>query len=102
MNSSKKIDGEKIQQMAALARIGIGSEEAVRYAEQMNSILDYMEILQEIDTEGVEMTLQVTGLKNVTRADQVITETDPQALLEVSTLPKIAGQIAVRAVLKEE
>lgn len=97
-----KIDVEKIHHIAKLSRLGISDEEAARYAGQMNSILEYMDILNEVNTDGVEMTLQVNGLKSVTRTDEVQVESDPEALLEVSTLPKIAGQIAVRAVIKEE
>lgn len=97
-----QIDAEKIHHMAKLSRLGISDEEALRYAGQMNSILQYMEILKEVNTDGVEMTLQVNDLKSVTRADEVQAEENPGALLEVSMLPKIAGQIAVRAVLKEE
>lgn len=99
---AKKIDAEKVQHIAKLSRLGISSEEADRYAKQMNSVMDYMEILNEVNTDGVEMTLQVTGLQSVTRPDVIEVDADPSALLNASTLPKVGGQIAVRAVLKEE
>jgi len=99
---SSKIDLAKIQHIAKLARLGISDEEAAEYAAQMNIVLGYMDILNDVETEGVDMTLQVTDLKNVTREDVVMAEVNPGALLETSTLPKISGQIAVRAVIKEE
>ena len=68
-NSSPKIDQEKIKHIAHLSRIGISDEQAQKYATQMESILDYMKILEEVKTDGVEMTTQVTGLKSVTRPD---------------------------------
>lgn len=98
----KKIDAEKIKHIAHLARIGINDAEAEQYAGQMNSILDYMKILEEVNTDGVEMTMQVTGLKNVTRADQPVMEESADSLLAATALPKISNQIAVRAVIKEE
>ena len=101
-NSSPKIDQEKIKHIAHLSRIGISDEEAQKYASQMESILEYMEILGEVQTEGVEMTTQVTGLQSVTRADEVKMEVDPEALMNCTVLPKISGQIAVKAVIKEE
>ena len=101
-NTSPKIDAEKIKHMAQLSRIGISDEEAVKYAGQMESILDYMKILEEVNTDGVEMTTQVTGLKSVTRADEVIVDTSPSELLATSVLPKVGGQIAVKAVIKED
>lgn len=100
--SAPKIDVARIHHIAKLARIGISDEEAEKYAGQMNSVLGYMDILNEVKTDGVEMTLQVNNLKNVTRADEVKVEVDSAALLETSSLPKISGQIAVRAVIKEE
>lgn len=97
-----RIDAERIKHVAKLSRLGISDEEATRYAGQMNSVLEYMDILKEVNTEGVEMTLQVNGLKNMTRADEIQAQANPEELLAVSTLPKMAGQIAVRAVIKEE
>jgi aspartyl-tRNA(Asn)/glutamyl-tRNA(Gln) amidotransferase subunit C len=99
---TKTVDAEKIKHIAHLARIGISDEDAGRYALQMNSVLDYMKILEEVDTGKVEMTLQVNGLNNVSRPDEVRMEERPEDLLKVSPLPQIAGQIAVKAVIKEE
>ncbi len=100
--AEQKIDATKLKHIAQLSRIGISDQEAEKYAGQMNSILDYMKILEEVNTEGVEMTLQVTNLKNITRPDFVETTVNPEVLLATSTLPKISGQIAVKAVIKEE
>lgn len=100
--AEQKIDATKLKHIAQLSRIGISDQEAEKYAGQMNSILDYMKILEEVNTEGVEMTLQVTNLKSVTRPDFVEATVNPEALLATSTLPKISGQIAVKAVIKEE
>lgn len=100
--AEQKIDAEKLKHIANLARIGISDQEAEKYALQMNSILDYMKILEDAPTEGVEMTTQVTGLKSVTRPDEILVDAVADDLLNCTTLPKISGQIAVRAVIKEE
>lgn len=100
--AEQKIDATRLKYIAQLARIGISDQEAEKYANQMNSVLDYMKILEEVNTDGIEMTLQVTNLKSVTRPDVVEATVDPQALLSTSALPKISGQIAVKAVIKEE
>ena len=100
--SKNAVDAETIKHVAHLARIGIDDEEAGEYALQMNSVLDYMKILEEVDTNSVEMTLQVNDLKNVTRPDEVSADVSPADLLAVSPLSKISGQIAVKAVIKEE
>lgn len=101
-SSAKSVDVEKVKQIAHLARIGINDKQAEEYAGQMNSVLDYMKILSEVDVSDVEMTMQVNGLHSVTRKDEVNMEEDCAELLDVSQLPKISGQIAVRAVIGEE
>ena len=62
---------EEIQHIALLARLGLTDEEVEKYSDQLSSILDYIEQLKEVDTEGVEPTAQVTGLENVMREDEI-------------------------------
>ena len=70
-----------------------------KFAGQITGILEYVDVLNEVDTEGVEPTYQVTGLTNVTQADEVATkDCTPEELLEVSPLDKKARQIVVKNV----
>ena len=39
------------------------------YAKQLTAVLDYVEQLNEVNTDKVAETCQVTGLKNVMRTD---------------------------------
>ncbi len=59
----------EIKKIAILARIKLMPEEEKRYAETISAVLDYMKILNEVDTKGVEPTSQVTGLEDVYRED---------------------------------
>ena len=63
---------EEVRKIAQLARIELTPEELARHAETMSAVLDYMNILNEVDTTGVEPTFQVTGLENVYRDDEVV------------------------------
>jgi len=54
-----------------LARLHLDEEEKAKYTEQLNSILDYMEKLNQLDTEKVEPTSHVLPIKNVFRKDKV-------------------------------
>lgn len=63
---------EEVVKIAQLARIELTPEEQARYAETISAVLDYMNILNEVDTAGVEPTFQVTGLENVYRDDIVV------------------------------
>lgn len=63
------ISAEELKKIAQLARIKLTPDEEKRYAETISVVLDYMKILNEVDTAGVEQTSQVTGLEDVVRAD---------------------------------
>lgn len=95
-----KLSKEQIEKLAQLARLTLTEEEKERYSTQLTSILDYVEILKELDTTGVAETSQVTGLVNVTRPDEVgKTLATPDELLEASPLPKMEHQIRVKRIL---
>jgi aspartyl-tRNA(Asn)/glutamyl-tRNA(Gln) amidotransferase subunit C len=62
---------DEVKKIAQLARIKLTPEEEQRHAVTISAVLDYMNILNEVDTSGVEPTFQVTGLEDIVRADEV-------------------------------
>ncbi|HIS47803.1 MAG TPA: Asp-tRNA(Asn)/Glu-tRNA(Gln) amidotransferase subunit GatC [Candidatus Scybalocola faecigallinarum] len=54
-----------------LAKLSLSNEERVRAMEKMQEILDYMEKLNELDTENVEPLVNLYERGNVFREDQV-------------------------------
>lgn len=62
---------DEVRKIAQLARLNLTEKEIKRHAETISVVLDYMKILDEVDTEGVEITSQVTGLSDVMRPDEV-------------------------------
>jgi len=95
-----KITKEQVAKIAKLARLKLTDKELEMFTGQLGDILEYMEVLDEVDTEGVEPTSQVTGLTNVMREDEV--ESDfctKDELLDCSPLPVERGQIKVKKVL---
>lgn len=64
----KNITVEDVKKIATLAHINVNDQEAQKYADQLASILGYIEKLDEIDTKGIEFKSQ-TDLKNVFRED---------------------------------
>lgn len=63
---------EEVRKIARLARIDLTPSEEKRHAETISVVLDYMKVLNEVYTTGVEPTAQVTGLSNVCREDAVV------------------------------
>lgn len=64
-----KLSPEAVDHVALLARLGLTTEERERMREQLSSILDHVERLQEVDTEAISPTAQVITLSNVMRPD---------------------------------
>lgn len=64
-----QLSKSEVQHIANLARLELTDAEVATYGEQLSAVLDYMEVLKEVDVTGVEPTAQVTGLTNVARDD---------------------------------
>ncbi|OGL35064.1 hypothetical protein A3F65_01845 [Candidatus Saccharibacteria bacterium RIFCSPHIGHO2_12_FULL_47_16b] len=65
-----KLTRDQVLKLAHLSRLKLSEEEIERFREELAEILDYVKQLENADTKGLEPTYQVTGLKNVTRADK--------------------------------
>lgn len=65
-----KITEAEVRKVAALARLDLTEQEVATYAEQLSAILGYVEELQNVDTDNVKITSQVTGLSNIMREDK--------------------------------
>ena len=67
-----KITDADIRKLAILSRLKLTDNEIPKYKQEISSIMQYVEILQNVDLSGLEPTSQVTGLQNVIRADELI------------------------------
>lgn len=93
------LDVEQVKHIAKLARLGLGKEEQEKFSRQLSEILAHMEMLNEVDTDKVEPTSQVTGLTNVTREDKVVRICGKEELLACTGLPVEKDQIKVKPVI---
>jgi len=66
-----QISHATVLRLAQLSRLQLDDEEADALAADITEILGYVEQLDELNTDGVEPTYQVTGLENVWREDIV-------------------------------
>ncbi|PJA89852.1 MAG: Asp-tRNA(Asn)/Glu-tRNA(Gln) amidotransferase GatCAB subunit C [Candidatus Magasanikbacteria bacterium CG_4_9_14_3_um_filter_32_9] len=71
-----KLTKQEIEDVARLARLNLTEEEKENYAEQLSAVLGYVELLNEVDTEGIEETSQMIGLEDIVREDE--TENCPE------------------------
>lgn len=66
-----KITVEDVKKIALLSRLELGNEEIERLTGQLESILEYVDTLSEVDVEGVEPFISAAEEGNVLREDVV-------------------------------
>jgi aspartyl-tRNA(Asn)/glutamyl-tRNA(Gln) amidotransferase subunit C len=85
---------DQILHIAKLARLSLTDKEIKKMPKELSSILSYIDMLNEVNTEGVEPTAQVTGIETRLRNDIVtVSDASPETLLACSALPVTEHQI---------
>ena len=67
--------------MATLARLDLTADEQEQLAGQLDRILEYMDKLNELDTENVEPMSHAVNVVNVLRPDRAVNQPRTEALL---------------------
>jgi len=89
-----QLTADHVRHIAKLARLTLTEEEIIRFTKDLGGIFTLIERLSEVDTSSVAATAQVTGLVNVSRADEIRNGgASPDALLATSPLPIREHQI---------
>ncbi|MEM1300507.1 MAG: Asp-tRNA(Asn)/Glu-tRNA(Gln) amidotransferase subunit GatC [Pseudomonadota bacterium] len=65
------VDTDTVRRVARLARIAVKEEELAPLAGELNTILDWVEQLGEVDVDGVEPMTSVTPMALKQREDKV-------------------------------
>ena len=81
-NYLSMIDREQVRKVAHLARLELTEAEEEQFTRELGSILEYVEQLQELDTENVPPTTRAIDVSNITRADKLEPYPDREALLD--------------------
>ena len=66
-----KITMQEVEHVARLARLELNEREKETMRAQLDSILSYIDKLNELDTSGIEPTSHVLPMTNVFREDDV-------------------------------
>ena len=69
-----EISGETMEYVGILAKLDLSEEEKETAKKDMESMLDYIDKLNELDTSGVEPMSHVFSVDNVFREDEVENE----------------------------
>ena len=65
------ITADDVRKVAHLARLDLPEDTIATFTGQLERILDYVDQLQAVDTEGVPATTRAVEVVNVTREDKV-------------------------------
>ncbi len=64
------LTGDQVRWVAHLARLELSPDELTEFTEQLGRIVDYVNQLQEVNTDGVEPLAHALPIKNVFRPDE--------------------------------
>jgi aspartyl-tRNA(Asn)/glutamyl-tRNA(Gln) amidotransferase subunit C len=95
-----KLTEEEVRHVAKLAKLELGADEIEKFQKQLSEILDYVALLNEVETGKVEPTSQVTGLENVFRKDKVEKSLSQEEAL-FGAKNKQQGRFKVKAILEK-
>jgi aspartyl-tRNA(Asn)/glutamyl-tRNA(Gln) amidotransferase subunit C len=79
--SEHRIDLEQVRHVARLARLDLSADEERSLATDLSAILSYVDKLNQLDTQNIEPTAQVTEAGTPMRDDVVTNEPAPEAML---------------------
>jgi aspartyl-tRNA(Asn)/glutamyl-tRNA(Gln) amidotransferase subunit C len=93
------ITNEEIKHIAELSRLKLTAEEEKNLGDQLGSILKYIEKLNQVNTENIEPTAQVSGLSDVLRSDEVKDWNREEVVTALEQGELEDGQVKVKRVL---
>lgn len=70
-----------VAKIATLARLALSEQEMAQLSNELDAIVHYVELLSEVDIEGIEPTAHATLVTNVVRPDTPGTCMDQEHML---------------------
>ena len=75
---------DEVRHLAALSEINLNDDELTSLTTDIDNIVDYINQLDELDTDNVEPTFHLTGLHNIWREDTIEPQLPREKLLELA------------------
>ena len=94
------MDPATVKKVASLARLSLSDDELKSSGEQLTTILDYVRLLDEVDTSDVAPLPHPVPAENVFREDHILPSLPREASL--SNAPKSDGQFFLVPRILEE
>ena len=101
MSKTKKVTKKELNKIAKLSKLSLSEAELKTHTKDINNILDYMDLLNEIDTSNVEELVNVHDTHSVLREDVTEKSIPKEKVIENS--PKSKGDyIEIPLVVKKD
>lgn len=94
-----KLNREAVLHIAKLARVGLTDDEVESLSEQLSEIITHFDVLNRIDTSGVEPTAHTLPLRDVMVPDEARPSLPQETVLEMAPNAE-DGYLRVRAILE--
>lgn len=92
---------EEVLHIAQLARIELDDTEVSHYQKELSAILDYIQKLEHLPTDGVEPIGHITGMVNIYRQDKERIRDDEERKAIMENIPhKKKDYVCVKKVLQ--
>ena len=85
------IDRDQVLHVARLARLRLSEDEVMRMSQELSTILDHIEKINELDLDDVEPTSHVIQVENVLRPDEPRPSLPRERALEQAPAPAEGG-----------
>lgn len=95
-----KLTHHDVEKIAHLARLALSEEQLDRYQKQLSAILDYAEMLNQLDLVDVEPTTHAVPMANVMRADVAEPALSAEQIF-ANTPHHASNQFVIQAILDE-
>jgi aspartyl-tRNA(Asn)/glutamyl-tRNA(Gln) amidotransferase subunit C len=92
---------DDVRKVARLARLELSEPDLARMQQQLSAILDYVEQLNQLDTDGAEPLAHPLPVSNVFRPDEEVPSLPPAAALQ-NAPSKVGDYFGVPAVFSDE
>ena len=90
MKKQKKVTREEVLRIANLSKLHLDEEQIINFTKDINQILNYMELLDEVDINHVEPLSHVLDQSNIFREDTVNDSLETEQILK--NAPQSSGK----------
>ena len=70
---AQNLTEDEVKRLALLARLELTQDEVIQYVKELNNVLDYFTMLQDVDTEGLTLYGPHTDIALVVNAKKTVT-----------------------------